>query len=201
MDFLQLPKVDFYQMKVTYQAIDEEETPNTKAKLKALLKNIDNFKASALITTSDIANIDTGEIDVINETGIAFANFNQWLFEISRESFGLISEAQLHQYDNELKEIFETISYEKEGQRFFNELYDLYTIQSKIRLAFSIKRDLQTDTEVIPKQAELLIAERLTEVEKNERLYPNEADTTKILELDKSNATVSIDTAEIEKAY
>lgn len=201
MDFLQLPKVDFYQMKVTYQAIDEEETPNTKAKLKALLKNIDNFKASALITTSDIANIDTGEIDVINETGIAFANFNQWLFEISRESFGLISEAQLHQYDNELKEIFETISYEKKGQRFFNELYDLYTIQSKIRLAFSIKRDLQTDTEVIPKQAELLIAERLTEVEKNERLYPNEADTTKILELDKSNASVSIDTAEIEKAY
>ena len=201
MDFLQLPKVDFYQMKVTYQAIDEEETPNTKAKLKALLKNIDNFKASALITTSDISNIDTGEIDVINETGIAFANFNQWLFEISRESFGLISEAQLHQYDNELNEIFETISYEKEGQRFFNELYDLHTIQSKIRLAFSIKRDLQTDTEVIPKQAELLIAERLTEVEKNAKLYPNEADTTKILEFDKSNATVSIDTAEIEKAY
>lgn len=201
MAFLQLPKVDFYQMKVTYQAIDEEETPNTKAKLKALLKNIDNFKASALITTSDIANIDTGEIDVINETGIAFANFNQWLFEISRESFGLISEELLHHYDSELNEIFETVSYEKNGQHFFNELYDLHTIQSKIRLAFSIKRDLQTDTEVIPKQAELLIAERLTEVEKNARLYPNETDTTKILELDKSNATVSIDNAEIEKAY
>ncbi len=201
MDFLQLPKVDFYQMKVTYQAIDEEETPNTKAKLKALLKNIDNFKASALITTSDIANIDTGEIDVINEAGIAFANFNQWLFEISRESFGLISEALLHQYNSELNEIFETVSYEKEGQRFFNELYDLHTIQSKIRLAFSIKRNLQTDTEVIPKQAELLIAERLTEVEKNTRLYPNEVDTNKILELDKTNASVSIDTAEIEKAY
>lgn len=201
MDFLQLPKVDFYQMKVTYQAIDEEETPNTKAKLKALLKNIDNFKASALITTSDIANIDTGEIDVINETGIAFANFNQWLFEISRESFGLISEAQLHQYDTELNEIFETVSYEKKGQRYFNELYDLHTIQSKIRLAFSIKRDLQTNTEVIPKQAELLIAERLTEVEKNPKLYPNEADTTKILELDKSNEEVNIDWEAFRKAY
>src|SRR5690606_20350471 len=118
-----------------------------------------------------------------------------------RESFGLISEALLHQYDSELNEIFETVSYEKEGQRFFNELYDLHTIQSKIRLAFSIKRDLQTDTEIIPKQAELLIAERLTDVERNPRLYPNEADTTKILELDKSNAEVNIDTAEIEKAY
>lgn len=201
MEFLQLPKVDFYQMKVTYQAIEEEETPNTKVKLKALLKNIDNFKASALITTSDIANIDTGEIDVINETGIAFANFNQWLFEISRESFGLISEQQLHQYHGELNEIFETVSYEKEGQRFFNELYDLHTIQSKIRLAFSIKRDLQTDTEVIPKQAELLIAERLTEVEKNTKLYPNEADTTKILELDKSNEDVNIDLEKLHQEY
>ena len=46
-----------------------------------------------------------------------------------------------------------------------------------------------------------MIAERLTEVERNPRLYPNEADTTKILELDKSNAEVNIDTAEIEKAY
>ena len=201
MDFLQFPKVDFYQMKVTYQAVDEEETPNTKAKLKALLKNINNFKASALITTSDIANIDTGEIDVINETGIAFANFNQWLFEISRESFGLISEALLHQYYNELNEIFEAVSYEKEGQRFFNELYDLHTIQSKVRFAFSIKRDLQTDTEIIPKQAELLIAERLTEVERNTRLYPNEADAIKILELDKSNEEVNIDWDEVRKAY
>lgn len=201
MEFLQLPKVDFYQLRVTYQAIDEEETPNTNAKLRALIKNIDNFKVSALITTSDIADIDTGEIDIINETGIAFANFNQWLFEISRESFGLISEAQLHQYDSELKEIFETISYQKEGRRFFNELYDLHTIQSKIRLAFSIKRNLQTDTEIIPKQAGLLIAERLPEVEKNARHFPNEADTTKILELDKSNENVGINTAEIENAY
>lgn len=201
MEFLQLPKVEFYQMKVSYQAIEEEETPNTKAKLNTLVRNIDNFKASALITTSSIANLDTGEIDIINETGIAFANFNQWLFQISRESFGLIPEALLHQYEKELNEIFDSVSYEKEGRRFFNELYDLHNIQSKIRLAFSIKRDLQTDTEVIPKQAELLIAERLTEVEKNARLYPSEPDTAKILELDKSNASVNIDTAEIEKAY
>lgn len=105
-------------MKVTYQAIDEEETPNTKAKLKALLKNIDNFKASALITTSDIANIDTGAIDIVNETGIAFANFNQWLFQISRESFGLIKEYDLHQYEKELKEILKQFLTKKTATYF-----------------------------------------------------------------------------------
>jgi hypothetical protein len=201
MEYLQLPKVEFYQMKVTYQSIDEEETANTKAKLKAIIKKMEDYKASALISTSEISDIDTGTIDIINETGIAFANYNQWLFEISRQSFGLISETQLHQYDTELNEIFETISFEKDGNRFFNELYDLHLIKSKIRVAFSIKRDLQTDTEVIPKQAELLIAERLTDVEKNQKLYPNEADTNKILELDKTNESVEVDMTEVEKAY
>jgi type III restriction enzyme len=171
MDYLQMPKVEFYQMKVTYQSIDEEETANTKAKLKNIIKHLEDYKASALISTSEISNIDTGAIDIVNETGIAFANFNQWLFQISRESFGLIKETDLHQYDKELKEIFETVSYEKDGNRFFNELYDLHLIQSKIRVAFSIKRELQTDTEVIPKQAELLIASTLTDVEKNPKLF------------------------------
>ncbi|MEI6434552.1 MAG: DEAD/DEAH box helicase family protein [Bacteroidota bacterium] len=200
-EYLQLPKVEFYQMKITYQSIDEEETANTKAKLNAISKKMKDYKASALITTSEISNLDTGSIDIINETGISFANYNQWLFEISRESFGLISEKQLHQYDAELLEIFENVSFEKEGNRFFNELYDLHQIKSKIRVAFSIKRDLQTDAEVIPKQAGLLIAERLSDVEKNPKLFPNDADIAKILELDNKNVCVEVDMTDVEKAY
>ena len=202
MAYLQLPKVDFYQMKVIYQSIDEEETANTKAKLKAILKKMEVYQASAIISTSEISNIDTGTTDIINETGIAFANYNQWIFEISRQSFCLISEAQLHQYDKELTEIFATVSYLNDGSRMFNELYDLHLIQSKIRVAFSVKRDLQTGTEVIPKQAELLIAERLTDVEKNPKLYPNEEDTLKILELDKvPNPALEFDFVQMEKDY
>jgi len=201
MEYLQLPKLDFYQMKVTYQSIDKEETADTKNKLKTILKNIEEHKASALIRTAEISNLDTGTIDVVDETGIAFANYNQWLFEISRQSFGLIAETQLRPYDAELSKIFDCISFEKEGCRYFNELYDLYSIQSKIRVAFSVKRELQTRAEAIPKQAELLIAERLTEAEKNPALYPDEADTIKILELDKINVPLDADLAEIQKAY
>jgi|JI10StandDraft_1071094.scaffolds.fasta_scaffold30664_2 type III restriction enzyme len=201
LEYLQLPKIDFYQMKVTYQSVDEEETANTKAKLKVILKSIEDYKVSALITTSEISNLDTGMIDIINETGIRFANYNQWIFTISRNSFGLILETQLHQYDTELKEIFEIISFDKEGERLFNDLYDLHLIQSKIRIAFSIKRQLQTDTEIIPKQAELLIVENLVGVEKNIKIYPNEEDTKKILELDKSNAPFDVDLSEVKIAY
>ena len=201
MEYLQLPKVEFYQLKVTYQSIDEEETANTTAKLKTIIKKLEDYKTSALVSTSEISNIDTGDIDIINETGTAFANYNQWIFEISRQSFGLISENHLHKYDAELKEIFKEISYNQNGQLYFNELYDLHLIHSKIRVAFSIKRSLQTDTEVIPKQAELLIATKLTEVEKNPKLFPQEADTTKILQLDTSGDSLEIDHSEVEKAY
>ena len=201
MEYLQLPKVDFYQMKVTYQSIDQEETANSKAKLKAIIKKLEDYKASALISTSEISNIDTGEIDVINETGIAFANYNHWLFDISRQSFALIPESQLHQFDTELNEIFETVSFEKDGNRFFNELYDLHSLQSKIRVAFSIKRDLQTYTEVIPKEAELLIAERLTDVEDNLKLYPKKSDTAKIVEFDKRNMPFNIDEEKVKQLY
>jgi len=201
MEYLQLPKVDFYQLKVTYQSIDDEETANTKVKLKAILDKIENYKASALISTSEISNINAGTIDIINETGIRFANYNQWLFEISRQSFGLITEMQLHQYEEELYQIYDCVSFEIGGKRFFNELYDLHLVQSKIRVAFSIRRYLQTDTEVIPKQAELLIAERLTQVEKNPKLYPDEGDISKILELDRTNESIEANLTEVKKGY
>jgi len=201
MEYLQLPKVDFYQMKVAYQSIDEEETANTKAKLIKIIKEIEDYKTSALITTSAISNIDNGEIDIINETGIRFASFNQWLFEISRQSFGLITQTQLLQYKSELENIFEIIIYKNDDKSYFNDLYDTYLIQSRIRVAFSIKRDLQTSAEIIPVNAQLLVAGKLTDVQQNIKLYPNQSDVIKILNFDSKNETGDIDSTEIEKAY
>ena len=113
----------------------------------------------------------------------------------------MITETQLHQYDTELKEIFETISYSKNQELFFNDLYDVYEIQSRIRVAFSVKRELQTDSEIIPKQAQLLISGHLSEVEKNNKLYPNEKDIAQILKLDLSNESIEVDFMRMEQAY
>jgi type III restriction enzyme len=201
MEYLQLPKVNFFQMKITYQSIDEEETANTKQKLLKIIDKLNDYKAAALVSTSEIANIDTGTIDVIDESGIMFANYNQWVFEISRQSFGLVSAAQLHDFDTELVQIFEKITFKNQEDTYFNELYDLYTIQSKIRVAFSIKRHLQTDTEIVPHSATLLIAEKLVDIEKNTKIYPNETDIAKILAFDENNQSVEVDFSEIEKAY
>jgi len=198
-EHLQLPKVEFYQLKVTYNAIDEEDNPNTKNKLQFIIDNMENFKTPVLIKTSEIDQIDNADIDVVSQIGLNRANFNQWIFDISKQSFSKIYIRDLMKFEKHLKTIFEKITYQEEGKLLFNEVFDLYTINSKIRLAFSIKRELQTESEVIPKQANLLIIDKLDPVEKNEKLYPDENAVEQILEFDKVSSDVKLLEAELEK--
>lgn len=200
-EHLQLPKVEFYQLQITYNSIDEEEKPNTKRKLETLLTEIDNYKQSALIKTSELSNIDYADIKMIEQTGTNFANFNGWLFEISKESYNKITISDLNKYKKELKTIFDKITFKKDNKLYFNELYDLYQINSQIRITFSIKRQLQTVSEVVDEKANLLIVDNLKSVEKNNNLFPTEKDTNKILDFDKNNAKVEIDIEEVKKAY
>ena len=200
-EHLQLPKVEFYQLQITYNSINEEEKPNTKKKLDVLLKEIENYKQSALIKISELSNIDDADIKMIEQTGTNFANFNQWIFDISKESFNKISVDELNKFQKELISIFEKITFLKDNVIYFNELYDLYHINSQIRIAFSIKRNLQTESEVLKQNANLLIVDNLKTVEQNDKLFPVEKDVSKILELDKSGNPTEIDNTEVEKSY
>ncbi len=200
-EHLNLPKIEFYQLKVNYNSIDEEETANTKEKLENIIKNIENFKSSALIKSSNLSEIENAQIDIVNQTGIKSANFNQWIFEVSKQSFNKISLKKLNKFEVELFGIFEKITYKKDDKTVFNELFDLYKINSKIRVSFNIKRRLQTTSEIIKENADLLIVEKLNAVEKNEKLFPNEKDIKKIIELDESKKPTKIDDTQIKNSY
>lgn len=201
MEIVELPSVEFYQLKVKYQSINEEKNANTKKKLQELVKKLDSYKTSALVTTAEISNLDEGAIAIMNQTGFDAANYNQWIYDISKESFGSIKAIELHKYDSVLKTIFTKVSYDKNGTRFWNDLYDMYEINSKIRLAFSIKRALKTQSEVIPQNASLLLVDKLDPVEKNDKLYPGKDDTEKILTFDKSGESIELDIDKIKKEY
>lgn len=201
MDILELPQIDFYQMKVTYQSIAKEDSENTAHKLLDLKDNIYRLTVGAMITTTDIVNLDTGTTSIIGETGNQYASYQQWLFDVSRESFNLITLKQLLEFDSYLKAIFEKITYKKNGSYFFNELYDLHSINSKIRLAFSIKKELKTKIEEIPQKAELLITHNLTPVENNASLRPTKEQCAKVLELDNARTSAYLDEDEIKAAY
>lgn len=185
MDLLKIPKVDYYQLKVSYQSIEEEEKANTKEKLIQLHKTIEEYKSTALITTTGLEHLDSGELEFLENTGNNLANYNAWIFNISKDSFETITSVELHSFDKELKAIFEKITFVKNEQQFFNEQFDVFKINSKIRVAFSVKKSLKTKQEIIPKEANLLIVDNLKAVEQNKNIFPDAAISSQILSFDK----------------
>lgn len=185
MDFLKIPKIDYYQLKISYKSIEEEEKANTKEKLIELHNTIEEYKSTSLITTTGLEHLDSGELEFLENTGNNLANYNAWIFNVSKDSFETITSAELHSFDKELKAIFSTITFEKSKQRFFNEQFDLFKINSKIRVAFSVKKNLKTKQEIIPKEANLLIVDNLKAVEQNKNIFPDKAISNQILSFDK----------------
>lgn len=187
MDFLELPLVDFYQLKVEYKTIDIEDSPNTEKKLNDLLNTIEQYKTNVVINTKKNFNEDVvGGTSVLTNEGLEDASFDFWLSEIAKESFNTISFAELKLQNKTLENIFSKIVYTKKGKIVFNDLYDRNGINSKVRLAFSAKRSLETETETIPKSAQLLIAQKLDPFKKNEKFYPTEDEVKKVLTMDKN---------------
>jgi type III restriction enzyme len=185
MDFLNVPKVDYYQLKVSYQSIEEEEKANTKEKLIQLHKTIEDYKTTALITTTSLDFLEEGQAEYLVNSGFELANYNAWIFTISKDSFETITSVKLHSFDKELKAIFLAITFLKNEQQFFNEQFDVFKINSKIRVAFSAKKSLKTKQEIIPKEANLLIVDNLKAVEQNKHIFPDAAISNQILFFDK----------------
>ncbi|MEI6708885.1 MAG: hypothetical protein WCK96_17315 [Methylococcales bacterium] len=201
MEHLQLPPLEFHQLEVTYQATDIEDDANTQEKLSTLFAKIDNYKRIASTTTDTIDSIGEGSTRFINEEGEQVASYKQWLFDTMRGSFKTLSLEQLNVFDSDIRKVFESVTYQKNGQHFFNDLYDLQRIESKIRLSFARQRELQTETEIIPKTAQLLLVKKLTDVNESVGLYPNKVDAAKILEFDTNKMPLEVDLAEKQRGY
>lgn len=188
-EYLELPKIDFYQLKIKYQTLEEEEFANTKNKLNTLSKNLNNYKVNYAITTKGLNYLDEGELSFLNSTGNQPANYNHWIATISKNSFNTITPSELHQFDEELRTIFNTVTIQNEDKIYFDEKYDSFEIESQVRIAFSIKRQLSTEEEIIPKQANLLIVDNLKPIANHKNLFPNKEITNQILEFDKNPLT------------
>lgn len=201
MDYLQLPLVDFYQLRVTYRAVEEESDPLTATKLQTLQSKLSDYKVAALITAGQLMTSDDSTISLVEASGAEPAVFNQWLFTIARESLGTLTVEQLHPYLNVLQGIFDAITYTAHGRLCFNDQYDRWTIQAGIRLAFHTRRALTSETETVPQAADLLLVHNLNAVERHELLLPSEEDIKRILELDRAVPVEEMDEATLLEKY
>lgn len=182
---LNLPPVEFYQLKVEYEDVTIEDDPRTLEKLAATHSDTAYFNP-AVITQRGLNPADPQTRTFVKSHGSDRADFQRWLGEIAKEGFNPLTLTGLLVYEAELQKIFQLVIFVEGEECFFNELYDQLSIRAAIRLAFHKKRELRTQSEIIPESAQLLLVDRLKPVAQHDKLYPDEAATTQIRDFDNS---------------
>lgn len=189
--YLKLPKIDFYQFKVNYETLTAEPAaPETNL----LTATVGAETAEDIIKTTDLT-METQRIEVSNaERGTEQATFATWLLRIAKGSFGALSMKALNCYRDLLWEVYLTVTYERNGVRYYSSRYDHAKIEANIRKAFCEKRTFRTKEELIPEEASLLNIANFTptiHTEKPDDYYPVQDLVERIILDDKGKLKVS----------
>lgn len=186
---VKLPPIEYYQLSVQYETLVIE-----KANVYESIKNSTiGQKYDGIITTQDF-NGNIIEIDTAKEIGNEIANFNLWLHRISKGSFNNITLNDLYKYEQELKTIFDEITYTKDEAKYFSSKYNIAQIEANIRKAFFDKRSFNIKEETIKDNANLLIVEKFIspiETSNIKAFIPNQNKVESIIKEDEGKLSLS----------
>ncbi|MBQ6209847.1 MAG: DEAD/DEAH box helicase family protein [Prevotella sp.] len=182
MEKMQVPPIDFYQLKVSYETLIVDENNNPAARLQN--ENLIAKMNISLIHQQNLERKLIATYEQENEEAIQ-TSFRWWLQQIAKESFGTLKVSELMKYEDQLSSIFKQITIEKDGVTIENNKYDHQLIRSNIRKAFIPIRDISVKEEILPEKANLLKIEKLyTPVEDSEKFFPNEQSVKDIITWD-----------------
>lgn len=206
MEFLKLPPVEFYRLKVKYSELIVDSESDPAIKLRSL--DPDQNKTAAVMTTRYLNErhaADNNAYGIVKEEALVdfqagrFASFSAWLDDLVRESLGRLSFADLHPLLITLWALFERVTFTDGGIRRYNTLYDQSAVRSRIRLAFHAHRELKTEEEVVPETAHLLLVDKLVPVAQRPSLWPDPDECDAILSADKTPPPDEIPAALLEE--
>ena len=185
MEHMQVPAIDFYQLKVSYETLIVDETNNPAQRLQD--EKILSLSDISLIHQQDMEGNLIASVEQESKEEVR-TSFRWWLHQITKESFGKLTVADLKKCESELHTIFAQITTEKDGSTIENNKYDHQRIRSLIRQAFAPLRDFTVKEEILPEQASLLQIERLTSpIEDSEKFFPNQQTVHEIIEWDEKS--------------
>ncbi|MBM6851998.1 DEAD/DEAH box helicase family protein [Oscillibacter valericigenes] len=159
--YLRLPKVDFYQLKIRYETLIAEKA-RPEENLPDACKNT-QIVAGVIKTTDLTMEVLERTVDDA-EHGDTPASYFPWLCGIVRRSLETLTMEQLLPYDPILREVFQTITYQRDDGRYFSSRYDRAAVEANIRKAFCDSRSFETKEECIPQSASLLNITNFTPV-------------------------------------
>ena len=157
---LHLPKVEFYQMRVTSTGVVAEPVTYERTREEISRATDSAHVGNPVLTEWQITNRGLQRTNTIadgGEHGSEEANYNQWVYRIAKESFGFLSIPQLNRQHDALKSIFKAITYtDAEGVTRFSSHYNVAKVNANIRKAFYEKRILTIQQDLIGTDASLL---------------------------------------------
>ena len=182
MNYLNIPEIEYYKMNIRYSEQTKEEAKTSKD-LKKII-TMDSIKRNVIITEKTINN----EVVETNINSIIYGekiDYNKWLLNIVKESFGFITMDMLKVYDKELKAIYKNITI---GGNTLNMTYNHRLINNLIRKAFYDKRKMIVIKEEIPESASILSITDIPSIDivNKDLQYPTDIITNKILDRDKN---------------
>lgn len=192
---LNLPPIDFYQLKLTFQSSTTQKANPSKA-----IKLLKPTKQEIIIEEKDF-NESLLSAKTIQRQGKERADFNQWLYEIIKESFHTLAMQDLKPFEKTLKNLFDKITLKENDKTYFNPDFDRKSLESSIRKAFCDKREFQAKNELIPQNANLLIASKFISpifVEDSNHFIPQQNIVQQII--DEDNGKIGTTLSEEDKA-
>ena len=184
---LKLPKVDFYQLKINYDTLTVEKADPANT----IAVSADSARlADSIIKTTDLSMDESKTSITVDDTeyGTEPATFNSWIYGIMKGGFGSPTVAELMKYAEQLKTVYQKITFEKDGSHYYSSHYNRQLVEANIRKAFSDRLDFNTTEELIPEEANLLnIANFTPEVytDKPTDYYPTQGVVENIIKDDK----------------
>ncbi len=182
--YLKLPKVDFYQLKVSYET-QITEPANPEASIPKATQGTSD--PAGLVRTTDFSMETLSIVPDAEERGTEHAAYMEWLTAISKGSVGVLTIAELRKYDDVLRQVFAAITYEKNGSRYYSSRFSIPGVNANIRKAFCDKRSFETKQELIPQEASLLNIANFTptvNTEHPEDYYPKQDTVERIMQDD-----------------
>ena len=185
--YLKLPKIDFYQLKINYNTLTVEKA-DPESNISALTDTVHISDSSIKTTDFSMDESKTVISFVDTEKGNEPATFNSWVYGIMKGGFGAPSINELMAYAGQLQNIFEKITYENNGSRYYSSKLNRRAVEADIRKAFYDKLDFNTVEELIPEEASLLNIANFTPVvytDKPQDYYPDSRTVDNIIRDDK----------------
>lgn len=191
--YLNLPKIDFYQLAIHYKTLIIEK-PDAALEIPKAAEHA-QIQSSIIRTTDLFMDTISMEFDE-TERGNVHATFYTWLYRICKGGFSTLTMGELQEHSAALQAVFDTITYEHDGSRFYSSKYDRFTVEANIRKAFCEKCSFTTKEELIPESANLLNIANFTpevQTEKPQDYYPEQAIVKNIILDDRGELEISPD--------